>query len=110
MMGLTARQVECLDFIRRSTAAGTPSPSFDEIAQGLGLVSKSNVYRLVHALIDRGYLRQLPGRRRSIALIEPHLRGDTEGVLAFLAERSGKTRGQLVEQAIEEFVLRQVAS
>lgn len=109
MMGLTARQAECLDFIRRSTAAGSSAPSFDEIAHELGVV-KSNVHRLVHALIERGYVRQLPGRRRSVSLIEPHLRGDTEGVLAFLARRTGKSRDELVTQAIEEFVLRQVAS
>ena len=69
MMGLTERQSDCLRFVRARRAAGMPAPSYSEISRHLG-VTRSNVHRLVHALIERGYLRFLPNRARTLALVE----------------------------------------
>lgn len=69
MMGLTERQSDCLRFVRARRAAGMPAPSYSEISRHLG-VNRSSVHRLVHALIERGYLRFLPNRARSIALVD----------------------------------------
>lgn len=46
MVALTPRQRECLDVIQRLSLDGVP-PSFREIGDALGIVSKSNVHRLV---------------------------------------------------------------
>jgi len=69
MMGLTERQSDCLRFVRARRTAGMPAPSYSEISRHLG-VTRSNVHRLVHGLIDRGYLRFLPNRARTLALVE----------------------------------------
>lgn len=46
------------------------SPSFQEIGNHLGLASKSNVHRLVQALVDYGQIQYVPNRARSITV--PH--------------------------------------
>ncbi len=67
-IGLTMKQLEALDFIRRYIATHVVAPSFDEIAAHLGLKSKSGVHRLVTALVERGHLRRLRHRARALAL------------------------------------------
>lgn len=54
---LTARQRELLDFLIDCQGRGV-SPSFDEMAAHLGLVSKGNVHRLVTALEKRKFIRR----------------------------------------------------
>lgn len=69
--GLTPKMHECLVFIRdyiRET--GGPSPSYDEIKNGLGLASKAGVHRLVGSLEARGYIRRISNAPRSIQVVE----------------------------------------
>lgn len=65
--GLTPRQRQTQDFIEAYLAAHGYSPSFDEIGEHLG-IRKGNVHRLVHELEERGHIRLIPGRPRSITL------------------------------------------
>ncbi|PVE25487.1 hypothetical protein DC522_05780 [Microvirga sp. KLBC 81] len=65
---MTPKQKECRDFIRRYISEHGASPSFDEIADGLGLRSKSGVHRLVHALVERGHVTIVENRKRTIIL------------------------------------------
>lgn len=67
--GLTRRQHDCLQFIEEFTAKHSISPSYYEIMLELGLKSKSGVYRLIHALEERGYISLLRGRARAIACL-----------------------------------------
>ncbi|MEN5083703.1 hypothetical protein ABE438_14565 [Bosea sp. TWI1241] len=108
MMGLTSRQAECLAFVRARIAdRGTP-PSYDEIRAALRLSSKAGVFRLVAALVDRGHLIKIPGAPRSLALAAEPITPAMEQDLAFLSRRTGKSRGQLLAQAVNEFIDRQV--
>jgi SOS-response transcriptional repressor LexA len=59
---------ECLDFLIAQETAGK-SPSMDEIAIAIGLVSKSNVHRILHALKARGLVDWQPHIARSIRLV-----------------------------------------
>lgn len=68
--GLTAKQWELLDFIRAYQAENNISPSFDEMKDAVGLVSKSGVFRLVTALEERGHIMRIPNRARCIVLRE----------------------------------------
>lgn len=79
MTGLTPLQDRMLRFI----AARDTSPSFEEIKVGLGLASKGNVHTVVNQLVDRGYLRRLPHRARSLEVIS---RVPTPADLARLSE------------------------
>jgi SOS-response transcriptional repressor LexA len=107
MMGLTPRQADCLAFIRKRLENGQVAPTYEEIAGHLGIV-KSNAHRMVHALAERGHIQMIRNRERSIALVEGGVTKPMEAGLALLSRITGKSRDQLVAQAVEEFLERQV--
>lgn len=74
MTSLTAVQSRALRYVRdyiRDHGEGNVCPSYDELREALGLANKSSVHRLVHGLIERGHLRHMPGKWRSLELVEP---------------------------------------
>ena len=54
--GLTPAQADCARVIAAMTDFLGNSPSYDEIAAELSLASAAGVHRLVHGLIDRGWI------------------------------------------------------
>lgn len=70
MIGLTKQQLDCLNFIKAFLNEHGFAPSYQEINDAFGLHSKSSVYRLMRALCDRGYIRQLPNRARSLEVVD----------------------------------------
>lgn len=66
---LTARERDTLAFLVSHHAEHGTAPSFAEIATGLGLSSVSGVSRLLDALEERGHIRKLPRKERSIVLL-----------------------------------------
>ena len=66
---LTKKQSELLLFIHERLAQGGVSPSFDEMKEALNLRSKSGIHRLITALEERGFLRRLPHRARSLEVL-----------------------------------------
>ena len=67
---LTSRQRDVLVFIRAyQQRTGGVSPSCDNIAEGIGLISKGNVSRILTALEERGFIRRLSGHCRAIEVI-----------------------------------------
>jgi repressor LexA len=71
---MTVRQRQALKFLADEQAAGR-SPSYEQIAAALNppLRSKSNVTRLVRGLEQRGFIRRLPGRARTIEVLRGRL-------------------------------------
>lgn len=67
--GLTSQQKALLDFIDDFINQNGFSPSYDEMREALGLHSKSGVHMLVKALEERGFIRRLPNRARSIEVV-----------------------------------------
>lgn len=65
---LTPAQQKTLDFIRRYWQLQGRSPSFTEIADGIGIRSRGVVHRYVQALATAGYVLQRPGRKRGLEL------------------------------------------
>lgn len=83
---LTARMRECLSAIEESLCDRGVSPSYEELAEKLGMRAKSGVHRLIGCLEERGMVRRLPGRPRALEIIKPqgdlspdYLRGFREG-------------------------------
>lgn len=68
-LGLTPPQRQALTFIAGFTAKEGVSPSYSEIAAGLGRASKGNVHAIVRQLVERGAVRVGNGRARSIAIV-----------------------------------------
>ena len=67
--GLTPRQAECPEVIRSFIESNAYSPSFEEIRVALGLGQRSGVHRIVHLLVDRGWITMTASTDRSIALV-----------------------------------------
>jgi repressor LexA len=67
---LTPTQDRTLTFIRRYLKRRGYAPSLIEIAEGIGITSKGTAHRHVQALVDAGYIRLIPGRKRGIELVD----------------------------------------
>ena len=84
-MALTRRQKEVMDFLSKFIDQHGYSPSYEEIASGLGLASLATVHKHVQALEAKQYLRRSYNHSRSLEIGE-----------RFFAEeraRRGPTRG-----------------
>jgi SOS-response transcriptional repressor LexA len=66
--GLTLMQDRLLLFLEERLSGGRTPPSYTEMCAHLGLKAKSNIFRLLAGLEDRGFITRLPGKSRSIAL------------------------------------------
>ncbi len=68
-MAITRRQKEVLDFIQNFVERCGYSPSFEEIAHGLGLTSLATVHKHISNLERKGLLQRAHNRSRSIDLL-----------------------------------------
>jgi len=66
LAGMTEAQRRGLLFIQGFIDERGYSPSYKEIADGLGLKAKSGAFRIVAALCERGYLSTIPNRSRAL--------------------------------------------
>jgi repressor LexA len=83
-MALTRRQKQVYDFISEFVDQHGYSPSFEEIASGLGLTSLATVHKHITNLEEKQLLRRDYNRARSIDLLKP--RGRMKQSLAVAAE------------------------
>jgi repressor LexA len=67
---MSKRRQLVLDFIRAYIRLHGVPPSYEVIAKGIGLSSKSNVHRIVHRLKEDGYLTVRPYKFHSIKLVD----------------------------------------
>ena len=69
---LTKKQLELLIFLEKKIAHSAIPPSFEEMKSALNLKSKSGIHRLISALEERGFLRRMPHRARSIEILKSY--------------------------------------
>src|SRR5438105_15278353 len=67
-MAVTKRQKQVLDFIAHFVDDNGYSPSYDEIAHGLGLASLATVHKHISALESKQYLKRGFNQSRSLDL------------------------------------------
>ena len=70
-MAITRRQKEVIDFLSNFTQKNGYSPSYEEIAHGLGLTSLATVHKHVTNLQNKGLLQRAHNRSRSIDVLPP---------------------------------------
>ena len=70
MRSMSKRRQLVLDFIRAYIRLHGVPPSYEVIAKGIGLSSKSNVHRIVHRLKEDGHLTVRPYKFHSIKLVD----------------------------------------
>lgn len=73
-MALTRRQKEVLDFIAGFISGKGYSPSFEEIAEGVGLASIATVHKHLTALDTKGYLKRSFNQSRALDLAPKYFR------------------------------------
>jgi SOS-response transcriptional repressor LexA len=96
---LTPRQAELLAFVRGYMAAhGGVAPTYREMMTALGVRSKSRVGGLVDRLVQRGYLRRLPGCRRGVEVID--IPGSGVAALRIAASRLARERGPVAAASL----------
>lgn len=67
---LTHRMQELLSFIAKYQADNNGvSPTFDEMKDGIGLGSKSGIFRILDELEQRGFIARLSRRPRAIEIL-----------------------------------------
>ncbi len=73
-MALTRRQKEVLDFIVGFIHSNGYSPSFEEIADGVGLASIATVHKHLTALDSKGYLKRSFNQSRALDVAPKYFR------------------------------------
>ncbi|MDF2809370.1 MAG: lexA [Microvirga sp.] len=69
---LTSRQHELLRFIDGYVKQRGSSPNLGEMAEAMNLKSKTGINRMLNVLEDRGFVRRLPNRARSVEILRLH--------------------------------------
>src|SRR5579863_9503330 len=76
-MAVTRRQKEVIDFLESFVSRNGYSPSFEEIARGMGLKSLATVHKHITNLEKKGLLDRVHNRSRSIDVLPPGTRSRT---------------------------------
>jgi len=66
--GLTEKQLKLFKFVKDYINKNTISPSYDEMTMAMGLKSKCGIAHKINQLEQRGWLKKLPGKSRSIQI------------------------------------------
>ena len=107
---LSARERTALDFVGARLRETGVSPSYDDIAEALSLRSKSGVSRVVHQLVEKGYLTPPRRGRRSMAITPQggayvvHLPEDLDIRLRQFAGILLKTPDQVITDALRLYL------
>jgi len=72
-MALTRRQKEVMDFLSNFIERHGYSPSYEEIATGLGLASLATVHKHIQALESKQYLRRSYNHSRSVEIADRYV-------------------------------------
>lgn len=92
-MAITRRQREVYDFISQFVDTNGYSPSFEEIAEGVGLSSLATVHKHISNLESKGLLKRDYNRSRSIDLVKP--KGQMKKAMAAAASTSLPLLGRI---------------
>jgi len=74
MRSMSKRRQLVLDFIRAYIRLHGVPPSYEVIAKGIGLKSKSNIHRIVHRLKADGHIVTKPYKFHAIKLVDASVR------------------------------------
>lgn len=106
--GTTRKQAELLAFLRERQAAGGSMPSYTEMANAVGIQSKSGISRMIVAMEERGVIRRLPGQARAIEVIGAQsglmIDARTELALQHYCHVTGIARYVVVTDALREYL------
>jgi repressor LexA len=105
MKEITPRQKAVLEFISDYIGQSGYPPTFQEIADAFGIVSKHGVVRHLEALERKGYITRSDTLARSIRIVHPRYKPATEVVQVPLVGRVAAGYPVLAEENIERYVM-----
>lgn len=93
---MSGRQRALLEMLYAAQAAGGVMPSYAELAERMGLASKSGIHRLVSALADKGLVRVTPGCWRGLKVLwTPPTPGLTAAEMQWCAANAAAVRAMM---------------
>ncbi len=105
-MALTKRQKQVMDYIDRFIRDNDYSPSYEEIAKGLGLASLATVHKHISALETKSYLRRGFNQSRSLEVgpkyVQEMKRNRTETQGALEIPLLGRIAAGMPVEAVEQ--------
>ena len=104
MKGLTKRQEEILQYISGYIMDHGYPPSYQDIADAFGIVSKNGVVRHLTALIRKGYIEKTDTSARSIRIIDQKYQSSDNMMNVPLIGRVAAGFPILAEENIEDYV------
>ncbi len=105
MKKLTARQQAVLKFISRFIEEHSYPPTYQEIADAFGIVSKHGVVRHLDALERKGYITRDNTLARSIRIVHPEYTPATDTMQIPMVGRVAAGYPVLAEENIEDYVI-----
>ena len=106
MKKITLRQKAVLEFISDYIGQFGYPPTFQEIADAFGIVSKHGVVRHLEALEKKGYITRSDTLARSIRIVHPQYLPSTDDVVQVpLVGRVAAGYPILAEENIEDYVM-----
>ncbi len=67
---MTQKQLELLNYLKQFQETRGYCPSYEEMMRAMGLSSKSGIYRLIKALLERGHIKQTKAMVRGIEIVK----------------------------------------
>ncbi len=84
-MHLTERQKDIFKFIEGYLEENDYSPSLEDIGAHFGIASMNGVYKHLKILEERGYIKRLSNKARSIQLVHEEMEKHTLPLLGYIA-------------------------
>ena len=66
---LTKKQLKLFNFIKKYIDENNIAPSYEEMKKGTGSSTKCTIFTKINQLQERGWIKKLPGKNRSITII-----------------------------------------
>jgi len=104
MKGLTTRQESILKFISTFITDKSYPPTYQEIADKFGIVSKHGVVRHLEALIKKGFIKKSDTAARSIQIVAQRYQASPTMLSLPLVGRVSAGIPVLAEQNIEDYI------
>ncbi|MEJ2635045.1 MAG: transcriptional repressor LexA [Calditrichia bacterium] len=105
MKELTTRQKAVLEFISKYTNEHGYPPTYQNIADAFGIVSKHGVVRHLVALERKGYIQRSDTLARSIRIVHPRYQSAPDMAQVPLVGRVSAGYPILAEENIEDYVM-----
>jgi SOS-response transcriptional repressor LexA len=102
--GMTEREAQTYRFIRAFQTSRGFSPSFEEIKEAVGYRSRSRIFYVLKRLEERGLIRRVPAKTRSITLTKEGYQVILSPELAMRLESHAQKTGDPPEAVISDAI------